>query len=81
MRCESCGQPATHIRGTYSYCNRCHTKKFSTQRINVVEKPFLIVLKEQLDKMGLGRKEGETIDQWGMRCKEHTNLKFYKQII
>jgi len=39
-----------------------------------VERHFLVVLKEQLEKMGLQRKEGETIDQWGKRCREATSL-------
>jgi DNA-directed RNA polymerase subunit RPC12/RpoP len=72
MRCESCGKPATQIREEFSYCERCHSKRFSTIKINGVEKPFLIVLKEQLDKMGLSRKEGETIDQWSKRCRAVT---------
>ena len=72
MRCESCGNPVTQIRETYSYCDRCHARKFSTLKINGVEKPFLIVLKEQLDKMGLTREEGETIDQWAKRCRAVT---------
>ena len=76
MRCESCGEPAKQIRETFSYCERCYARKFSTLKINGVEKPFLIVLKEQLDKMGLGRKEGETIDQWSKRCKANTS-KYY----
>ncbi len=76
MRCESCGKPATQIREEFSYCERCHSKRFSTIKINGVEKPFLIVLKEQLDKMGLSRKEGETIDQWSKRCRAVTPKRY-----
>ena len=63
MRCESCGNPATQIRETYSYCDRCWARKFSmTGGV-----PFLEVLKDTLGKMGLTRKEGETIGQWAKR--------------
>ena len=34
--------------------------------------PFLEVLKDTLGKMGLTRKEGETIDQWAKRCRAVT---------
>ena len=68
MRCESCGTTATQIRDEYSYCNRCWAKKYSTTG----GVPFLKVLKDSLDKMGLSRKEGETIDQWSKRCRAVT---------
>jgi hypothetical protein len=74
MKCDNCESLATQIRETYSYCNRCHTREFSTIKIDGVERHFLVVLKEQLEKMGLQRKEGETIDQWGKRCREATSL-------
>ena len=72
MRCEGCGNPATQIRETYSYCDRCWARKFSMT--NGV--PFLDALKDSLGKMGLTRKEGETIDQWSKRCKANTS-KYY----
>ena len=68
MRCESCGTTATQIRDEYSYCSRCWAKKYSTTGGD----PFLKVLKDSLDKMGLSRKEGETIDQWSKRCRAVT---------
>ena len=34
--------------------------------------PFLDALKDSLGKMGLTRKEGETIDQWAKRCRAVT---------
>ena len=72
MRCESCGQPATQIRETYSYCDRCWARKFSmTGGV-----PFLDALKTSLGKMGLTRKEGETIDQWAKRCMAVTSKQY-----
>ena len=68
MRCESCGKPATQIREEYSYCDMCWTRKYSTTG----GVPFLEVLKDSLGKMGLTRKEGETIDQWAKRCRAAT---------
>ena len=68
MRCESCGKPATQIREIYSYCDRCWARKFS--RTSGV--PFLEALKASLEKMGLTREEGETIDQWSKRCRAVT---------
>ena len=68
MRCESCGKPATQIREMYSYCDRCWARNYS--KTNGV--PFLDALKTGLGKMGLTRKEGETIDQWAKRCRAAT---------
>ena len=68
MRCESCGKPATQIREMYSYCDRSWARNYS--KTNGV--PFLDALKDSLGKMGLPRKEGETIDQWSKRCKAST---------
>ena len=34
--------------------------------------PFLDVLKDSLEKMGLTRKEGETTNQWAKRCMART---------
>ena len=34
--------------------------------------PFLDALKASLEKMGLTRKEGETIDQWAKSCRAVT---------
>ena len=68
MRCESCGKPATQIREMYSYCDKCWARKYSmTGGV-----PFLDALKTSLEKMGLTRKEGETIDQWAKRCRAVT---------
>ena len=72
MRCESCGKPATQIREMYSYCDRCWARNYS--KTNGV--PFLDALKDSLGKMGLTRKDGETIDQWSKRCKANTS-KYY----
>ena len=39
-----------------------------------LKRPFLDVLQDSLENMGMSRKEGETIDQWGKRCREATSL-------
>jgi hypothetical protein len=71
MRCESCGESATQIRDEYSYCDKCWARKFSTTG----GVPFKQVLKEGLEKIGMMRKDGESIDQWSKRCRERTPLK------
>ena len=71
MRCEGCGKPATQIRDEYSYCDRCWAAKFS----KTGGVPFRTVLKESLEKMGMMRKDGETIEQWSNRCRKRTPLK------
>jgi len=62
MRCESCGESATQIR------DECWARKFSTTG----GVPFKQVLKEGLEKIGMMRKNGESIDQWSKRCRERT---------
>ena len=71
MRCESCGKPATQIREMYSYCDRCWARKYSKTR----GVPFLVALKDSLERMGMSRKDGESIEQWSNRCRKGTPLK------
>ena len=71
MRCESCGKDnPTQVNEQYSLCDHCWASKFSkTSGV-----PFRTVLKESLEKMGMMRKEGETIEQWSNRCRKRTPL-------
>ena len=71
MRCESCGKPATQIREMYSYCDRCWARKYS----KTGGVPFLVALKDSLERMGMSRKDGESIEQWSNRCRKRTPLK------
>ena len=72
MRCESCGKPATQIREEYSYCDHCWARKYSVTMINGKAESFRDILKNSLERMGLTRKDGETIDQWAKRCRACT---------
>ena len=70
MRCESCGkEDPTQVNEQYSLCDRCWASKFS--KTNGV--PFRIILKESLERMGMMRKDGETINQWSKRCHAKTH--------
>ena len=79
MRCESCGKEnPTQVNEQYSLCDHCWARKFSkTSGV-----PFRTVLKESLEKMGMMRKEGETIEQWSNRCRKRSPIdKSIKQIL
>ena len=39
-----------------------------------LKRPFLDVLQDSLENMGMSRKEGESINEWGKRCREATSL-------
>ena len=72
MKCDNCESLATQTSNVYSFCDRCWQRNFGTITIGGVKRPFLDVLQDSLKKMGMTRKEGETINQWGTRCREHT---------
>jgi hypothetical protein len=72
MKCDNCESLATQTSNVYSLCDRCWCRDYGTITIGGVKKPFLEVLQDSLKKMGMTRKEGETINQWGKRCRAHT---------
>ena len=74
MKCDNGESLGTQTSNVYSLCDRCWCRNFGTITIAGVKKPFLEVLQDSLKKMGMTRKEGETIDQWGKRCREATSL-------
>jgi tRNA U54 and U55 pseudouridine synthase Pus10 len=80
MTCENCGRIATQIREEYQLCDRCYTKRFSTITINGKNMKAPAALKLQLEKMGLGRKEGESMADWCGRCRVWaTNSRYWKK--
>ena len=74
MKCDNCESLATQTTDMFSFCDKCWQRNFGTITIDGVKRPFLDVLQDSLEKMGMSRKEGETIDQWGKRCREATSL-------
>ena len=72
MNCDNCGRIATQINDLYQLCSRCYTVKYST--INVDGKTMGVpeAFKLQLEKMGLNRKDGETMADWSKRCQAFT---------
>ncbi len=74
MKCDSCENLATQITDVYLLCDRCWCRNFGTITVDGVKRPFLDVLQDSLEKMGMSRKEGETVKEWGARCKEATTL-------
>ena len=69
MTCDNCGKKATQIREEYQLCDRCYTKRFSTITIDGKNMKVPAAFKLQLEKMGLGRKEGESMADWCNRCR------------
>ena len=74
MKCDSCENLATQITDVYLLCDRCWCRNFGTITVDGVKRPFLDVLQDSLEKMGISRKEGETVKECGARCKEATTL-------
>ena len=81
MSCDNCAKDATQIRKEFQLCDRCYTVKYSTMTIDGEKMSLPDAFKLQLGKLGLGRKEGESIDQWSSRCKAWTNKTPYGKII
>ena len=61
MKCDSCENLATQITDVYLLCERCWCRNFGTITVDGVKRPFLDVLQDSLEKMGMSRKEGETV--------------------
>ena len=74
MKCDNCESLATQTSNVYSFCDRCWQRNFGTITIGGVKRPFLDVLQDSLEKMGMSRKEGESINEWGKRCRKATSL-------
>ena len=81
MNCDNCGRMATQTREEYQLCDRCYTKRFSTITIDGKTMNILNGLKLQLEKNGLGREEGESMTDWGNRCRAWTNKTPYGNMI
>tara|TARA_R110002167_G_scaffold13429_2_gene55942 strand:+ start:364 stop:606 length:243 start_codon:yes stop_codon:yes gene_type:complete len=70
MKCQFCEKKATHINPA-SVCDFHYVEAYSTQMIDGVRVPFKKMLKDQLEKSGMWKKEDETLEQWYDRCKDH----------
>jgi len=81
MTCDNCGRIATQIREEYQLCDRCYTKRFSTITIDGKIMKAPAALKLQLEKMGLGRKEGESMADWCNRCRVWASKTPYGKIL
>ena len=69
MRCDDCSKDATQIREEYQLCDRCYTVRHSTMIYDGEKMSVPKALKLKLENMGLGREEGESMDDWSGRCK------------
>ena len=81
MTCDNCGKKATQIREEYQLCDRCYTKRFSTITIDGKSMKVPAAFKLQLEKMGLGRKEGESMADWCNRCRAWASKTPYGKIL
>jgi len=81
MRCDNCARDATQIREEYQLCDRCYTVSFSSMTIDGKKMKVPAALKFQLEKMGLGRKEDESIADWGSRCRAWASKTPYGKIL
>jgi len=80
MTCDNCGRKATQINDLYQLCSRCYTVEYSTINISGKNMKVKDALKLQLEKMELGRKEGESIADWCGRCRVWaTNSRYWKK--
>ena len=71
MRCDNCERDATQAHEMYQLCSRCYTIKYSTMRIDGKTMSIPEAFKLQLEKMGLNRKDGETLLDWSNRCQTY----------
>ena len=62
-KCRDCSSPATNFVKGVGLCAWHYTKKF--------DRPWLRVLANQLKKIGLDRKPGETKEAWCDRCRDY----------
>jgi len=81
MTCDNCGRKATQINDLYQLCSRCYTVKYSTINISGKNMKVKDALKLQLEKMGLGRKEGESMADWSGRCRTWASPTKYGKIL
>jgi len=81
MTCDNCGRKATQTREEYQLCDRCYTKRFSTITIDGNNMKVPTAFKLQLEKMGLGRKDGESMADWSSRCRTWASPTKYGKIL
>jgi len=81
MTCDDCGRIATQTREEYQLCDRCYTKRFSTITIDGKNMKVSEAFKLQLEKVGLGRKEGESMADWCGRCRAWASPTKYGKIL
>ena len=81
MTCDNCERRATQINDLYQLCSRCYTVKYSTINISGKNMKVKDALKFQLEKMGLGRKEGESMADWCNRCRAWASKTPYGKIL
>lgn len=81
MRCDNCARDATQISETYQLCSRCYTIQYSTMRIDGKTMGIPEAFKLQLEKMGLNRKDGESVSDWSNRCQTYAKSTALGKII
>ena len=69
MKCLHCDEKATHIT-PINLCDFHYVEAYSVQTVGDERLPFKQVLKRQLEKEGMWKKEDESLDDWYLRCKD-----------
>ncbi|HCX23865.1 MAG TPA: hypothetical protein DHN29_18225 [Cytophagales bacterium] len=77
MKCMHCDKKATHIT-PLNLCDFHYVESYSFQTIGDKQVPFKKVLKEQLEKTGMWKREDESLDEWYLRCKDDFNKRTKK---
>jgi len=68
LPCVKCSRPSTQASPA-SLCDKCWSDKYSMQTIGGTTVPYKQVLQEYLEGRGLWKREKESIEDWGLRCK------------
>ncbi len=77
MKCYYCARTATHLN-PMNLCDFHYVENYSVQPYKGELLPFKIVLKRQLEKNGMWKKDDETLDEWYNRCKAYVQERVKK---
>jgi len=72
VSCQDCKHKDATQLAPFPMCDRCWAARFSTQYIGGEDIPFLQWHKQRLIGLNLWRKDGESNEDWGKRCKQYT---------
>jgi len=78
MKCLHCEKKSTHVT-PLNLCDFHYVELYSFQTVGDERIPFKKVLKQQLEKEGMWKKEDESLDEWYLRCKDDFHKKSKKK--